>query len=174
MDVDYPDRFSIFISYSAPSFGNNVWNLGDLAPGSEHDVSISGKMIGVFSGDQKTFNISSGSQSSTDKSAIDVVFNSMQQTVTIQKPFVEADLSINGVSQSEYAVDDQSTINAQINYINNLDTKVDNLQIQAKISGNALDPNTVNVPQGFYDSSTNTITWDKSRSKCACGIKPGR
>ena len=173
LDVNYPAGFQFLSATPAPSFGNNVWNLGDLAPGSTHDVSISGKMIGVFNGDQKTFNISSGSQSSTDKSAIDVVFNSMQQTITIQKPFVEADLSINNVSQSEYAVDDQSTVNAQINYINNLDTKVDNLQIQAKLSGNALDPNTVNVPQGFYDSATNTITWDKTGVNALAELNPG-
>jgi len=173
LNVNYPAGFQFLSSTPAPSFGNNVWNLGDLAPGSEHDVSISGKMVGVFNGDQKTFNISSGSQSSTDKSSIDVVFNSMQQMVTIQKPFVEADLSINNVSQSEYAVNDQSTINAQIQYTNNLDTKVDNLQIQAKLSGNALDPITVNVPQGFYDSATNTITWDKTGVSKLAELNPG-
>ncbi len=81
VNLDYPIGFQFLSATPAPSFGNNVWNLGDLAPGAEHDISISGKMVGVFNGDQKTFNISSGSQSSTNKSAIDVVYNSIQQTV---------------------------------------------------------------------------------------------
>ncbi len=171
--LDYPVGFQFLSATPAPSFGNDVWNLGNLAPGSEHDIAISGKMIGVFNGDQKTFNVSSGSQSSTNKSEIDVVYNSMQQVVTIQKPFVEADLSINGVSQGTYAVNDQSIINGQIQYINNLDTQVDNLQIQAKLSGNAFDRSTILVPEGFYDSSTDTITWDKTGVGGLAQVNPG-
>lgn len=171
--IDYPIGFQFGSATPAPSFGNNVWSLGDLSPGAEHDISISGQMIGVFNGDQKTFNISSGSQSATDKSAIDVVFNSIQQIITIQKPFIEADLSINGVSQNEYTTDSKTPINAQIQYTNNLDTTVDNLQIVARISGNAFDPQTVDAQQGFYDSSANTITWDKNYESQFAEVNPG-
>ncbi|MDR3519392.1 MAG: hypothetical protein P4L63_00670 [Candidatus Pacebacteria bacterium] len=171
--VDYPIGFQFSSATPAPSFGNNVWSLGDLAPGAEHDISISGTMVGVFSGDQKTFNISSGSQSSTDKSAIDVVFNSVQQTVAIQKPFIEADLAVNGVSGNSFTTTSKTPINATINYVNNLDTTVDNVQIVAKISGNAFDPSTINASQGFYDSSANTITWDKNYQKQLAQVNPG-
>jgi hypothetical protein len=171
--VDYPIGFQFISSIPAPSFGNNVWNLGDLAPGSEHDVSITGKMVDVTSGDQKIFNVSSGSQSDTDKSVIGVVFNSMQQTVTVQKPFVEADLFINGVTQGQYASDTKTPIHAEIHYANNLDTKVDDLQIQAKISGNAYDSKSISADQGFYDSSQNTITWDKSSVDSLAELNPG-
>jgi hypothetical protein len=171
--ADYPIGFQFVSAVPAPSYGNNIWNLGDLAPGSEHDVSITGKIIDAADGEQKVFNITSGSQSDTDKSAIDIVFNSMQQTITIQKPFVEADLSINGVSQSEYATDTKTPINAQIKYTNNLDTKVDNVQIQAKIYGNAFDRSTINANQGFYDSSKDTITWDESSVNQLTELNPG-
>jgi hypothetical protein len=171
--VDYPIGFQFSEATPAPSFGNNVWNLGDLAPGAEHNISISGKMIGVFNGDQKTFNISSGSQSSVNKSAIDVVFNSIQQTLTIAKPFVEADIFVNGVSQNAYATDSKSPINVQIRYSNNLDTKIDNLTIQAKLTGNAYDRSTINASQGFYDSSSDTITWDKTSVDSFAELNPG-
>ena len=171
--ADYPIGFQFTSSVPAPSYGNNVWNLGDLAPGSEHDVAITGKIINAADGEQKVFNITSGSQSDTDKSAIDVVFNSIQQTITVQKPFVEADLSINGVSQNEYAIDTKTPIHAQVTYTNNLATKVDNVQIQAKISGNAFDRSTIIAGQGFYDSSKNTITWDKNSVNQLAELNPG-
>jgi hypothetical protein len=171
--LDYPIGFQFGSSVPAPSFGNNVWNLGDLAPGSEHDISISGKMVDVSDGEEKTFNISSGSQSDTDKSVIGVVFNSIQQTVTIQKPFIEANLFINGVSQGEYATDAQTPISAEIRYANNLDTSVNDLQIQAKISGNAFNPKTIMAQQGFYDSSKNVITWDKNSKNGLAEVNPG-
>jgi hypothetical protein len=171
--VDYPVGFQFVNSVPAPSFGNNVWSLGDLAPGAERDISISGKMIDVFDGEEKTFNISSGSQSDADKYAIGVVFNSIAQAVTIKKPFIEASLFINGVNQREYATDAKTPINAEIRYVNNLDTKVDNLQIVAKISGNAFDRKTVIAQQGFYDSSKDTITWDQNSKNQLSEVNPG-
>ena len=171
--LDYPVGFQFVSSTPAPSFSNNVWNLGDFAPGAEHDISISGKMVDVFDGDQKTFNISTGSQSGTDKSMIDVIYNSIAQTLTVQKPFIEANLSINGVSQSEYATDSKTPLNAEINYTNNLATTVNDLQIVAKISGNAFDRKTIIAPQGFYDSGNNTITWDKNSQNDLAQINPG-
>lgn len=172
--VDYPIGFQFVSASPTPSFNNNVWNLGDLAPGSEHDISVSGKMVGVFGGDQKTFNIRSGSESSTDKSVIDVVFNSVEQIVTIQKPFIEADLAINGISGGTvYTASSKTPINAKINYINNLDTQVDDLQIRVKISGNALDRTTIKAERGFYDSSSDTITWDKDYQNAMAVVNPG-
>ena len=169
----YPVGFQFTSAIPAPSFGNNVWNLGDLAPGAEHDISITGKMVDVFDGEQKTFNISTGSQSSTDKSAIDVVFNSMMQTITVQKPFVEANIFINGVSSSVYATDSKTPVNVEIRYVNNLDTSINNLQIQAKVSGNALDRGTILAQRGFYDSGTDTITWDKNYQDQFSIVNPG-
>jgi len=171
--VDYPIGFQFVSASPAPAFGNNVYNLGDLAPGVEHDISISGKMVGVFNGDQKTFHVTTGSQSGSDKSIIDVVYNSIQQIVTIQKPFIDANIFINGVSESTYASDSKTPIRAEIKYSNNLDTQVNNLQIIAKISGNAFDRKTINAEQGFYNSSSDIITWDKTSLSELAQINPG-
>jgi hypothetical protein len=37
--------FQFIQSTPEPSFGNNVWDLGDLAPGVEHNILISGKNL---------------------------------------------------------------------------------------------------------------------------------
>ncbi|MGH7250022.1 MAG: hypothetical protein ACREGC_03540, partial [Minisyncoccia bacterium] len=171
--LDYPTGFQFTSAVPAPSFGNNVWSLGDLAPGSEHDIVISGKMQDVFDGEDKTFNVSSGSQSDADKYSIGVVYNSTSQIINIQKPFVQANLFVNGVYQRQYTTDAKTPISAEIRYANNLDTKVDGLQIQAKITGNAFDRSRVVVQQGFYDSSKNTITWDKNSDSGLAELNPG-
>jgi len=171
--LEYPVGFQFTSSVPAPSFGNNVWNLGDLAPGAEHSISISGKMIDVFDGEDKTFNISSGSQSDSDKSAIGVVFNSTEHTISIKRPFIEANIFINGVSQREYSSDSKSSINVEIRYANNLDTTVNDLEIQAKISGKAFDRRKVTTHQGFYDSSQNAIIWNKTYQNKLKEVNPG-
>lgn len=173
LKLDYPAGFQFTKAVPAPSFGNNIWTLGDLAPGAEHDIAVTGKMVDVFDGEQKTFNISSGSQSSSDKSVIDIVFNAIKDTITIKKAFIEAVISVNGVSQREYATDWKTPISAEIHYVNNLDTVINDLSITAKFSGNAYDRKTINVQQGFYDSGTDTIIWDKSLVNNLAQISPG-
>ena len=104
---------------------------------------------------------------------INDIFNSIKSIVAIKKPFIEANLFINGVYQREYAIDAKTSISAEIHYANNLDTKVNDLQIKAKISGNAFNRKTINAQQGFYDSSSDTITWDKNSKSQMAEINSG-
>jgi len=171
--LDYPVGFQFVSATPAPSLGNNVWNLGDLAPGTERDIEVVGKMVDVSDGEQKTFHVFSGSGSESDKSMIGIVFNSLGHTVTIKRPFIDAKLTVNGVYQSQYAVISGSEISGEINWVNNLDTKVNNLVIIAKLSGNALDRKTIRATQGYYNSSNDTITWDRNGQNRFAEVNPG-
>lgn len=173
LKVDYPPGFSFTSAVPKPASGNNIWSLGDLAPGADHKISISGKMLDVFDGEEKNFRISTGPQSGTDKYTIGVVFNSLTHTVTIKKPFIEANLLVGGQSKAEYTADSKNPIQGQINWTNNLDTPVNDLEIRAKISGNAFNTKTVTAPEGNYDSVSNTILWDKFSKNEFATVNPG-
>lgn len=171
--ADYPLGFQFEQAVPAPSFGNNVWSLGDLSPGAEKEIAITGKMVDAVDGEEKTFHIFSGSESDGDKSAIGTVFNSLGHTILIKKPFIDAQLYINGVYQQQYASDTNSLISGQIRWVNNLDTKINDMQITAKISGNAYDKKTISSQEGFYDSASNTIIWSKNSSRDFAEVNPG-
>ncbi|OGI95590.1 hypothetical protein A2917_03505 [Candidatus Nomurabacteria bacterium RIFCSPLOWO2_01_FULL_42_17] len=173
LKVDYPAGFKFESSVPATTLGNNVWSLGDLPPGAERNISITGKMLDVFDGEEKIFHITSGSQGVGDKTMIDVIFNSISHIVAIKKPFIEAKLFINGVSGREYTTNAQSPVHGEIRWVNNLDTKVNDLEIRAKISGNAVDRKTIKADGGFYDSSKNVIIWDKHSEDGFSEINPG-
>ncbi|HEV7423751.1 MAG TPA: hypothetical protein VGO21_01020 [Candidatus Paceibacterota bacterium] len=173
LKLDYPVGFSFISSSPAPTLGNNIWSLGDLPPGAESNISVTGKMVDVSDGEEKTFHVMSGSQSTSDKSMIDVVFNSVSHTIAIKKPFIEGTLFVNGASGGQYATDTKTSIQAEVKWANNLDTKIDDLSIRVKISGNALDPKTINAQQGFYDSNQGVITWDKNSKNEFSEINPG-
>ena len=173
LKLDYPVGFAFLSSVPAPTLGNNVWSLGDLAPGAERSISILGKMIDVFDGEEKSFHVATGVQSMSDKSVIDVVFNSLSHTVLVKKPFIEAKLFINSVSEREYATDTKTPIRGEIRWTNNLDTKINDLVIQAKISGNAVNRKTINAPEGFYDSNQDIIIWDKNSQTQLEEVSPG-
>lgn len=171
--VDYPLGFKFTSATPAPSLGNNIWVLGDLAPGAERDISLTGQMVDVFEGEDKIFRVWGGTQAKSDKSMLDVVFNSATHLLTIKKPFIDARLSLNGVSQREYAVDSKTAIRGEIDWVNNLDTSISDLEIHARIVGNAVDRKSINALQGFYDSAQNMIVWDKNSVNQFQEVNPG-
>ncbi len=171
--IDYPVGFQFTKALPAPSLGNNIWSLGDLAPGTERTISIEGKMLDVFDGEEKTFRVWSGLQSEKDKSAIEVVFNSLGHTVLINKPFIEARLFVGGVYQREYVADSKDKIRGEIHWANNLDTKINDLEIRAKISGNALNRKSISAERGFYNSLKDEIVWDKNSRNEFKEVNPG-
>ena len=171
--LDYPVGFQFSSSTPSPTLGNNIWNLGDLSPGAERSISITGKMLDVFEGEEKIFRVWSGTQSKSDKSAIDVIFNSSMHAILIKKPFLEAKLFINGLYQREHAIDSKTAVRGEVHWTNNLDTNINDLEIRAKILGNALDRKTIGVTQGFYNSSENVIIWDKNSIDKFKEINPG-
>jgi hypothetical protein len=65
-------------------------------------------------------------------------------------------------------------VNGEIRFTNNLDTTVSDLQIRAKISGNAVDRKTIDTDDGFYNSGTDTIIWDKNSINEFREIDPGQ
>jgi len=172
LKADYPPGFVFKSANPSPTIGNNVWNLGDLSPGAERDTTITGRIIGAQDGEDKTFHFYAGSQDPNDKSNVGVVFNSLGHTILIKKPFIQAQLAINGITQNEYASDSKTPIQATINWTNNLPTKISNAVIVAKISGNALDRKKIVAQDGFYNSANDTITWDKNSNPDFAEINP--
>lgn len=171
--LDYPAGFQFVSAKPAPSFGNNAWSLGDLAPGIERSITVVGKMIDVFDGEQKTFRLWAGEQSKADKSLIGIIFNSIDHTLIIKRAFIEAKLFINGVYQREYASDTKTPISGQIRWTNNLDTKINDLEIRAKITGNVINEKNISTESGLYNSIEDTIIWDKNSLSDFKEVNPG-
>lgn len=171
--VDYPLGFSFTSASPAPSFGDDVWSLGDIPAGGEREIVIKGKMVDVYDGEEKTFHVFSGSESELDRSEIGIVFNSLGHTLSISKPFIEANLLVNSIDDEEYAIDSKSIIRGSIRWVNNLATKVNDLEIVVKISGNAYDEKTISSKEGFYNSSLGQIVWDKNTSEGFDEVSPG-
>ncbi len=173
LKMDYPIGFEFTSASPTPSFGDNVWNLGDIQVGSENEISIFGKMAEVFDGEEKVFHVFSGSQSSSDKSSIGIIFNSLSHKILVKKPFIEAKLFVNNSYQREYVVDSKNKITGQVRWVNNLDTKINDLEIVAKITGNIINEKSINPKNGFYDSSTKSIVWNKSFEYNFSEVDPG-
>lgn len=158
--VDYPFGFEFISSNPPPTFGENSWKLGDFASGGKRKVSIRGILKGQ-DGEKKFFRVYSGIQSDENDKEIGVVYNSLVQEVVLRKPFLGAVVMIGGDITSEYIAESNETIRVNIAWSNNLPVRINNAKIEVLLSGEILNESSVAVERGFYDSSRNTVVWDK-------------
>lgn len=83
-------------------------------------------------------------------------------------------LALNDSTDNAYAARDGDSIHASLSWINNTASSISNASISVKLSGEALDKTSVSVTDGgYYDSSTNTITWDKKTTQALEQVKTG-
>jgi hypothetical protein len=173
LKATYPFGFTFNGSSPNPFTKNDTWLIGDLAPGEKRTIKISG-MVSGQEGEERGFNFSLGSQSASDTSLIDTPFNSSFSSVTIRRPFVSADISLNGDESAEYVTGAGDKIEAIVRWKNNLPYKVSDVSIVIKMSGNALDKSAVQVDGGFYRSLDNTIIFDKTTDRTLASLEPGQ
>lgn len=170
--IEYPAGFEYKNAEPKPTFGNNIWRIGDLAKGGFKEVSVSGIIHGQ-DGEDRTFRVYVGEQDSKDEQAIGVAYNSAFHSVLIKRPFLSARLLVNGKSNNIIAVSPRGGIQSEIIWENNLPTKITNARIEVQFSGDALDQSSVTADRGFYNSGNNKIIWDRNSISSLREIQPG-
>ncbi len=166
MQVTYPNNFIYESSIPEPSFGNAMWSLKDLTLTNPISVVVKGRIIGEDK-DQQVFHVYAGTTTLSDKSTINVVYNSLLHSILITKPFIEANILVDNTSVLG------DTINVRISWANNLPNRITDGEIIANISGNVLDRMSIKPTDGFFDSLNNRIIWDKNSSSDLANIEPG-
>lgn len=172
LKVDYPPGFKFEESSLKAVLGDNVWDLGDLAPGAEKKVILKGKIYGEEN-EERVFRFYSGAKDKNDSTEIGIIYNSFLLVVFVEKPFIEGKILVNGEYQNEYTSPSNEEIRVNINWANNLPTKVEDMEIQAKLSGNALNRSRVIASGGFYNSIENEIVWNKDTLSQLASVQPG-
>ncbi|HEY4508735.1 MAG TPA: hypothetical protein VJC13_00415 [Candidatus Paceibacterota bacterium] len=172
--VEYPYGFTYKDSNMKPlrnlsaQIGNSVWNIGDLKNGDKKTLTITGTLVGQDQED-RTFNISLGTQSSGSTTDFDTALATTQASISIRKSLFN--LSLEASTENIYM---GQSVPVMIQWQNTLTDKIVDTRVMAVLSGNAFDRNIVKVNDGgFYRSSDNTIIWDKSNVNQLASISPG-
>lgn len=170
--IEYPTGFKFQNAEPAPSYLDNIWSVGDLNPGETKQIKIVGTLT-AQDGEERSFHAYVGTQDTQNKNVIGTTFASILQTVDIVRPFLEAHLTLNGKPDQEVVVQSGSTVNAQIAWGNNLPIKILDAHITAKLIGDLVDKSSVQVQNGFYNSSDNSITWGRDTFDALGVVDPG-
>lgn len=170
--LEYPFGFSFISGTPLPVSSNSVFRVGDLAPGAEKVFIIKGILDGQDS-EERILRAHVGIESKTAEREIATTIISTEHSFVLEKPFIGVDLALNGNVVGDYASPIGKQIRADINWTNNLPTRIAEAVIEVVLSGNMLDENSVSVDRGFYDSLTNTITWDGKRDSSLALLSAG-
>jgi len=159
LKASYPFGLSFVSASLLPGSDNATWKIGDIPPGGDRVVTIHGTLTGEDS-DLRAFHFSVGAANPKDPKSIATEYVSIEQDVTIQKPFISLNVSIDGdTGAADHVGKFGGVEHVTVNWANNLPDTVSNMQIDAKLSGSAYDKTTVTPDGGYFDSANNDVIW---------------
>lgn len=172
LKIDYPFGFNIISSNPISNEkNNNVFVLGDLEPGGKRKIKISTVIQGQ-GGENRVIKFTVGTPQDNDNTIIKVPFSMISKEIAVKESFITLDFSLNGFLGEKISFKNGSQVESIIAWKNNLNEKIYNMSVKLKITGLALDKNSIKVEGGFYDSYTNTIVFDKQYNDNFSIIKP--
>lgn len=172
LSVEYPFGFEFISAIPEPAFTDGVWDLGDIQPESERKIKLRGIIIGENE-EERVFRFSSGVQDEKDEKEMGVAFITSLRSIVVKKSFIEVDLALNGDKSSEYVSGLGDNIRADITWTNNIPVSVSDVEIEIKFSGASLNKLSISSEKGFYNSSTNTLTFNRETNSDLATLNPG-
>ncbi|MBX4192308.1 hypothetical protein KW798_02360 [Candidatus Parcubacteria bacterium] len=168
----YPFGFSPSRSQPAAASGGSLWRLGTMNPGSTQTIHLFGSIDGQ-DGDERVFRFLVGSNADKTDSQVKVPFLTVPVAMTLHKPFISGAITIDGKTGKIVSVTPGKTVQGIVTWQNNSSDAVSDVQLSLALDGPMLDKNSVQVANGFYQSSNSTIVWTKDQFPELASVPPG-
>lgn len=169
----YPFGFDFTESDPETVSGQDTWKISTLEPEEQSTITISGIVVGKQDED-RLFEFSAGVPNERDPFTLASTFTSIEREISIEQPFLGVGVNINGSDSNTVPVQKGNDVRTNITLRNSLDDTLYDGRVEVVLSGNALNEFDIDVANGFYDSTTNTITWDSTDVSSLSEIAPGR
>ena len=150
IEATYPNEFNFVSSDQTPAKNNNTWNLGDLNPNEEGDITILG--------------ILRNTQNANFELAIGVVknnrfykFSQNSSQINLTALPLKMDISVNG--QSNLTVNPGDYLRFKIHYENGAGIALSDVILKAKLDGLMYDFSSLKT-SGYFNGVDSTITWN--------------
>lgn len=170
--AEYPRGFDFKSAEPEPTFGDNVWVLGDITPGTEKEIKVNGVLV-AQSGEQRAFNVYIGQQKDVNEREMGIQFNSQSYVVNIQKPLLDTRILVNDNPNPEVTISASSNVVAEIEWENKTGKKLNDVEIVAEVVGPIVNYSSIRS-NGFYESATNKIIWNRQNLANFSEVRPGQ
>jgi hypothetical protein len=172
VEAQYPFGFSVASTKPAAGAGGTIWRLGKMGPGDSKVIHITGS-IEAADHDERIFKFLVGSNADQTDPHVKIPFLTVPQTLTVEKPFIAGTIALDGKTGDTVTVEAGKSLQGTIEWANNLQEAVSNLELSLTLEGPALDKTSINAPNGFYQSNTNSIVWSSSGDGSLSSVAPG-
>ncbi len=158
--IEYPFGFEVVESDPEPEvYKNDLFSIGDLGAGESRSVRIIGRISGQDS-EQRVFKYRVG-LINKDTSEMNFVIANSDSVVTIQRPPVKLAVTVNNKEGSVHKVQTDSNARLMVQITNNLPTQIADVKIIGTLLGQGFERRGIRT-DGFYDTNTNKILWQKT------------
>ncbi len=170
--ASYPYGFDFVESDIETASGQDTWLIESIEPEEKYVINIKGVVVGKQD-EERTFVFSSGMSNERDKFNLTSIFSKVTAEVVMEQPFLNIGVNINGKTDEEVVINLKDDAKIVIAFNNFQEEAIYDGVITVKLGGNALNEFEVYVQNGFYDSNTNTVTWDYVETTSLSEILPG-
>lgn len=167
----YPFGFALTSTDPKPATGN-LFYIGSLAPGEQKSIHI----VGVVSGenmDDRIFKFEGGVSASPTSASLATSYSSKEIGIKLTKPFLGTTIELNHDSSESPVIVAGVPVSGTVTWLNNLSSQITNGEVHITLSGEALDPTSVQAGSGFYRSSDSTILYTYQTSPSLAKLAPG-
>ncbi len=170
--AEYPNGFDFERSSPEPDSGRNAWIITDIAPQSSHTITVTGTVTGQDN-DTHVLKFSAGTPSERDKNNFAAIFANAETSFQIEQAFIDIGVDIDGSSDRVLSVAPNVSASGQITINNTLSNSIYDVRVVVKASGSAYANGVLTGGSGgFFDSTTNTLTWDQSTRSQLAQMRP--
>lgn len=163
LTTDYPFGFEFISASRTPTYDNDVWKLGDIAPGSSQTIRITGRLSGQQD-EERTLRFVLGLESETDDSEVGTPFLSYNQTIVLEKPAINLSFLLGGQLGNEFIIQESGNMRADISWQNNLPSKVADASLRVDLTESLVDTSTISTSRGAYRPTAGSMIWDSRSS----------
>ena len=163
IETTYPSEFNFVSSDKTPSKGDNRWDLGDLNPNEEGDITVFGIL---HSGENVTFDSVIG----VNVSGKFYKFSQSSAQINLTSLPLKLDISVNG--ETKAIANPSDSLRFKIRYKNSAGVALSDVILKAKLDGLMYDFSTLKT-DGFYNGLNNTITWNAANIPNFKSLKSG-
>lgn len=172
LKLTYPNNFIFDSALPSPSYDNSTWDISGLTIDKPMDIEIKGHIIGE-PGEEQVIHAYAGIPDSINRSELSTTYSSVLQKISIIKPFLDVNILVSGQDKKENIISSGVEIPIEIDWSNNLSTRIIDAEIIANLSGNVFNENFIRVSNGYYNSINDQIIWNKNQVEKLGEINPG-
>ena len=169
----YPNGFSYKNAVPDPLYNQNVWKIDELKPEETETIIINGSIIGLTN-EGLVVDFTAGAALADNEFIVGSLLAETRAEFILEQPFIAVEIDIAGDRDKSVVLEDDKSSVVQVAIKNTLTEPVYDMVVEVVPSGNALQADSIQSRQGFYDSNKNVVRFDVSNTPEFVQVQPGQ